>query len=58
MVDTEKLVICGQELTRAFDFLDRANDCVWPSAPQLATKRGLLDAARLAVDAAKQALPH
>jgi|AGTN01.1.fsa_nt_gi hypothetical protein len=52
----EKLIAAGRELDRAFALLDRANDIVIPTTPQLATKRGLLDEARLAVGAAKAAL--
>lgn len=58
MIDTEKLVVCGQELARAFALLDRANEIVMPTAPQLISKQGLLIAARQAVDAAKDALTH
>ncbi|MCR6631193.1 MAG: hypothetical protein NVV74_14725 [Magnetospirillum sp.] len=58
MVDTEKLMIAGRELERAFALLDRANEVVLPTYPQLVTKRGLLDEARRAVDIAKDALAH
>ena len=58
MVESEELLIAGQELQRAFDLLDRANEVVLPTLPQLITKRGLLDEARRAVSAAKAALHH
>lgn len=58
MVESEKMVIAGQELRRAFALLDRANEIILPTLPQLTTKRGLLDEARRAVNAAKDALAH
>lgn len=57
-MNTEKLIEAGRELDRAFALLDRANEIVIPSTPQLTTKRGLLDEARMAVNAAKSALAH
>lgn len=53
---TDKIIAAGRELERAFVLLDRANEIVIPTTPQLATKRGLLDEARLAVTAARTAL--
>lgn len=53
---TEKLIVAGRELGRAFALLDSANAIVIPSLPQLTTKRGLLDEARMAVMAARTAL--
>ena len=58
MVDHDKLIMSGRELDRAFDLLDRANEAVLPTAPQLMTKQCLLREARRAVDAAKAALAH
>lgn len=58
MVDFQKFVASGQDLSRAFDLLDRANEAVLPTLPQLLTKQGLLLEARRAVDAAKDALAH
>lgn len=58
MVESEKMMIAGQELQRAFALLDRANEIILPTLPQLTTKRGLLDEARRAVNAAKDALAH
>lgn len=55
---SEKLMQAGRELDRAFALLDRANEIIIPTTPQLVTKRGLLDEARMAVDAAKSALAH
>lgn len=54
----EKLMQAGRDLDRAFALLDRANEIIIPTTPQLTTKRGLLDEARLAVDSAKAALAH
>lgn len=58
MIDTSKLIVSGHQLTRAFELLDRAAEVVLPTGPQLITKQGLLDEARRAVDAAKDALAH
>lgn len=58
MVDFHKFVTSGQNLSRAFDLLARANEIVLPTMPQLLTKQGLLEEARRAVDAAKDALAH
>lgn len=58
MIDPRHLILAGHELERAFHLLNRANEVVLPTIPQLATKRGLLDEARRAVDAAKDALAH
>lgn len=53
---TEQLYQAGQNLTRAFTLLERANDCVLPIAAALITKRGLLDEARRAVAMARESL--
>lgn len=58
MIDTDKMIVSGRELTRTFELLDRANQAVLPTLPQLITKQGLLQEARRAVDAAKGALAH
>lgn len=53
---SEQLMRSGRYLSRAFDLLDRANDCVLPIEAALLTKRGLLDEARRAVESARQEL--
>jgi hypothetical protein len=58
MIEAIKLMQSGKELERAFALLDRANEAALPTLPQLMTKRALLDEARRAVDAAKDALVH
>jgi hypothetical protein len=55
-MNTDKIISAGRDLDRAFALLDRANEIVFPTTPQLVTKRGLLDEARLAVNSAKAAL--
>lgn len=58
MIDTDKMMVSGHHLARAFDLLDRATEVALPTGPQLITKQGLLAEARRAVDAAKDALAH
>ncbi|WP_291723299.1 hypothetical protein [Magnetospirillum sp. 64-120] len=53
---SEQLMRSGRYLSRAFDLLDRANECVLPIEAALVTKRGLLDEARRAVECARQEL--
>lgn len=55
---SEHLLQSGRELGRAFALLERANDYVLPIEAALITKRGLLDEARRAVAAAREALAH
>lgn len=55
---SEHLLQSGRELGRAFALLERANDYVLPIEAALVTKRGLLDEARRAVAAAREALAH
>ncbi|MBC7908243.1 MAG: hypothetical protein H7Y60_16060 [Rhodospirillaceae bacterium] len=58
MIKATKLTECGKELERAFALLNRANEVALPTVAQLITKRCLLDEARHAVDAARDALVH
>lgn len=58
MIVAPKLTECGKQLERAFALLDRANEVVLPTMPQLFTKRALLDEARRAVELARDALVH
>lgn len=58
MIETTKLIEAGVALERAFALLDRANAVILTTQPQLITKSGLLDEARRAVVAAKDALAH
>ncbi|MGE4279353.1 MAG: hypothetical protein AB7G62_07185 [Magnetospirillum sp.] len=51
---SEQLIRSGQHLGRAFALLERANEVVLPIEAALITKRGLLDEARRAVQAARQ----
>ncbi|MBR9972349.1 hypothetical protein [Magnetospirillum sulfuroxidans] len=53
---TEQLMEAGRQLSRAFALLERANDHILPIEAALISKRGLLDEARRAVTAAKEAL--
>lgn len=53
---TEQLMEAGRQLNRTFSLLDRANDHILPIEAALISKRGLLDEARRAVNAAKEAL--
>ncbi|KAF0224203.1 MAG: hypothetical protein FD176_1363 [Rhodospirillaceae bacterium] len=57
-MNTEQLLESGRMISRAFDLLERANDFFLPLEASLISKRGLLDEARRAVDAAKAALRH
>lgn len=52
----EQLYRSGQYLGRAFALLARANEVALPIEAALITKRGLLDEARRAVEAARQEL--
>lgn len=57
MNDAAMLLEAGKQVHKAFVLLDRANDMdAWPSEAQILTKQGLLDAARDAVHAARNAL--
>lgn len=56
MMTIEQLVQSGQHITRAFALLERANDFNLPLEAALISKRGLLDEARRAVNAARDAL--
>lgn len=55
---TEQMIEAGRQLNRAFDLLERANDHFLPIEAALVSKRGLLDEARRAVAAAREALAH
>lgn len=46
MIDTEKMYEAGAALGRAFLLLDRAAEAAFPSTPELAKRRNLLDEAR------------
>ena len=51
----DQLAEAGRQLDRAFSLLERAGDHVLPIQAALISKRGLLDEARHAVAAAKEA---
>lgn len=56
MSDWSKLVDSGRELGKAFTCLEKASDYSFPCTAQVTVKRGLLDEARRAINAARALL--
>lgn len=56
MMTEVNVVDAGRQLNRAFALLDRSNEIHLPTTPAVLTRRGLLDEARRAVEAARAAL--
>lgn len=56
MTDWTQLINAGNELARAFDFLDRADEICAMTTAAAITKAGLIDAARDALARANRAM--